>query len=100
MWIALEQLTGKVHQVRQLIHPRPQTSSPQVDETLQGVGYGMSGRKPWVEAFGGILEHLLNKAALRATSEAVRRELAEVATLKMNLAAGGIDETSDETCES
>ena len=46
----------------------------QMDETLQGVGYRMSGRKPWIEAFGGILEHLLNEAALRSASDAVRRE--------------------------
>jgi hypothetical protein len=68
-------------------------------ETLQGVSDGMGCRKPWVETVGRILEHLLNEAPLRGASEALRWNLAEVATLKTNRATGEIDETSDETGE-
>ena len=59
----------------------------------------MGRRKAWIETFGGILEHLLDEAALGAAGEATRWKLTEITALKMNLAASGLDEASDETGE-
>src|SRR5262245_57933197 len=59
----------------------------------------MCRRESRIEAFSGILEHLLDEAALRAAREAARRQFAKVLPLKMDRAAGGIDETRQEASE-